>query len=590
MLEWRLYRVGLLLALAAAAVLMFSVISTPQPLRSDVATETFDGGHAAILDHKLLAVARNRLPGSRDDARAARFVAAQFRAIRRGSVSVQSFTSSFDGHDLQMRNVSFVLPGHSDRRIVIVAPRDCGRGPCAASSGAATGALLELADEFDRAQHVKTLVFVSTDGSVVGAAGAKVLAGQLRLAPAEAVIVLSQPGSALRRRPFVVPWSDGPQSASIQLLESARAAVGSQVAGDPLSLSTFSSLIHLAIPSGLEEQAVLIDRGIDAIGISSAGDNPLPRSEDGLGSLDVTALGGFGRAAQSLVFALDGLSVPLEHGPDAYLPLAGKLIPGWAIALLAIALLAPVGMVSIDGLIGAARAGEPVSRPVLWALAKSIPFLSVLALAYLMSLVGLIPRPAYPFDPGTHTPGVGGGLVLLALTAAFALVVVAIRPLAPPTVAAQALTPAIGLVIFGATAAIWAGNPYLALLLVPTAHLWLAAALPELRGIVIPALFALLLGLALPVVAVVTLGSSLGVGLEVPWQLVLMCTGGHFGLLLLVPLCILGGCLVAIVELTIGRRPGEAPSRPVASRRLGRHAGPGALGGPPSASVPGHKF
>ena len=62
------------------------------------------------------------------------------------------------------------------------------------------------------------------------------------------------------------------------------------------------------MPSGLQEQAVLIERGIDAIGISSAGDRPLSESEDGLASLDPDALGGFGRAALSLVFALDDAS------------------------------------------------------------------------------------------------------------------------------------------------------------------------------------------------------------------------------------------------------------------------------------------
>ena len=55
------------------------------------------------------------------------------------------------------------------------------------------------------------------------------------------------------------------------------------------------------------------------------------------------------------------------------------------------------------------------------------------------------------------------------------------RSLVPPPAADEALAPAIGLVIFVATVAIWLVNPYLALLLVPTAHLWLAAAVPELR-------------------------------------------------------------------------------------------------------------
>jgi hypothetical protein len=588
MLEPRLYRVGLLLALAAAVVLMFSVVSRPPPLRSDVAADAFDGGQAAAVDRQLLALAPDRKPGSKGDAAAAKFVAERFRAIQGGSVSRQHFSGSFDGQDVEMQNVSLVLPGLSDRRIVVVAPRDCDGGPCAVSSGAATAALLQLASNFDGARHSKTLQFVSTDGSVAGAAGAKLLAGQLQDASAEAVVVISQPGSGLGRRPFVVPWSAGPQSASMQLVQSARAAVGSELGGDPLSLRTFSSLLHLAIPSGLMEQGVLIEGGADAIGISSAGDRPLPPSQDGLGSLDPEALGGFGRASLSLIFALDSLPNPLQHGPHAYLPLAGKLLPGWALALLAAALLVPVGLVSIDGLARASRANEPVLRTLLWALGRSIPFLAVLVLAYAMSLFGLIARPAFPFDPQSNSFGVGPALAMAALAAAFVSAVVATRQLSSPA-AEEALTPAIGLVIFVSIAIVWLVNPYLALLLVPTAHLWLAAALRELRAQFALMLVALVLGMVVPLLAIGYLGSALGVGWAVPWQLVLMFTGGHFGLPLAIALCALGGCLIAIVELATRDRvsgPRERPSPPP----LGRHAGPGSLGGPPSGAVPGHKF
>jgi hypothetical protein len=425
---------------------------------------------------------------------------------------------------------------------------------------------------------------------VAGAAGAKLLAGELAQVPPEAVVVLSQPGSGLGRRPFVVPWSAGPQSASIQLVESARAAVAAEFGGDPLALGTFSSLFHLAIPDGLQEQAVLIEHGIDAIGISSAGDRPLPPSRDRIASLDPVALGGFGRAALSAVFALDRLPQPLEHGPSAYLPLAGKLIPGWALALLAVALLMPIGIVSIDGLAAASRGREPVLRTLLWTLGRSIPFLAVLVLAALLSVIGLIARPAFPVDPQHHSLGIGAAVVLLALIAAFVLSVVATRSLGPPGAAHEALTPAVGVVIFCAAGLIWLANPYLALLLVPTAHLWLAAALPELRAAIVPALLALLLGLVMPLVAIVYLGASLGVGWAVPWQLLLMFTGGHFGLPQSFAVCALGGCLIAIVELTLGRRARVPRERPAVGPRIGRHAGPGALGGPPSAAVPGHKF
>ncbi len=587
MLELRLYRLGLLAALAAAIVLMFSVVSRPEPLRSDVAADAFDGGRAAAIDRQLLELAPSREPGSDGGSAAADFVAERLRAIQGGAVSEQSFSAEFDGSEVQMRNVTLVLPGLTDDSIVIMAPRDCDGGTCAVSSGAATGALLELASNFDGAPHTKTLVFASTDGSTAGAAGAKVLADSMRESPPEAMIVLSQPGSGLGRKPFVVPWSSGPQSASIQLLESARAAVSSELGGSALELRTFPSLFGLAVPSGLQEQAVLIERGLGAIGISSAGDRPLSESDDSLDSLDPGALAGFGRATLSLVFALDAAPEPPDQGPDAYLPLAGKLLPGWALGLLAIALLVPLGLVSVDGLARASRGGEPVARSLLWALGRSVPLLAVLLLAYLFSLLGLVPGPPFPFDPQSHPFGIGPALALVALAAAFVAALVAGQRLgpAPP---GDALTPAIGLVIFASCTAVWLVNPYLALLLVPSAHLWLAAATPELRRQVVPAALVAALGLVVPVVAIGYLGASLGVGWEVPWQMLLMVTGGQIGLPLALALSLFGGCLIAIVEL-IARRPALGAQGPV-GRPAGAHAGPGSLGGPPSRPVPGHKF
>jgi hypothetical protein len=591
MLELRLYRFGLLLALAAAVVLMFSVVSRPEPLRSDVAADAFDDSSAAGLARRLVELAPHRQPGSGGDLAAASFVEKRFSAIQGGSVSVQRFNGSFDGDDVGMRNVSLLLPGLSDRSIVVVAPRDCGNdGPCAASSGAATAALLELASTFDGAPHQKTLLFVSTDGSTAGAAGAKVLGDQLADEPPEAVVVLSQPGSRLQRHPFVVPWSTGPQSTSIQLIETARAAVSSELdSGDPLELRPFSSLFRLAVPSGLLEQGVLIDRGSDAIGLSAPGDRPLPASEDGLGSLSIATLGAFGRSALTVVFALDRLPEPLVHGPDAYMPLAGKLIPGWALALLAIALLVPIGLVSVDGLARASRAREPVLPTLLWTLGRALPWLAVLVLAQLLSAVGLIARPSFPFDPHSHPFGIGPAFALLALLAAFVGAIVVTRTMRPPGGAEESIAPSIGLLIFVSLVAVWLINPFLALILVPTAHLWLAAALPELRRQPVLVAVPLLLGLLLPLVAVVYLASALGVGWGVLWQLVLVFTGGQIGIVQATAVSLLGGCLIAIADLAVTRRA-PPPARHLGPRPGGRHRGPGALGGPPSTAVRGHKF
>jgi hypothetical protein len=574
----RLYRVAALLSVVAAIVLMFSVVSRPESLHSETAPDAFSGDEAALLTRQLLRIAPDRAPGGPGDRRAADYVANSFRAIEGGQVVEQRFGAEFDGNHVDLRNVTLLLPGISSQRIVIAAPRDCSAGPCAASSAAATGALLELAAAFDGARHHKSLVFVSLDGSAAGAEGARQLAGALHDEPAEAVLVISQAGSRELRAPHVVPWSSGPQSTSIQLIESAKDAVEAELSGGAtLRLGTVQSLLRLAIPVGLGDQAPLIEDGADAIAVSAAGDRPLPESEDGLGQLSVQTLEGVGRATLSLTFALDESEDGLIHGPDAFVPLAGKLIPGWSLALLALTLLLPIGVVSFDALARASRHREPVLVALGWVLSRVIPFAVAMLLAYGLALVGLIPKPAFPFNPDRETLDPSGVIALLLLLGAFIAALRFDRLFGPPDNAAEALAPAIGLTIFVATLGVWLANPYLALLLVPTAHLWFVGSL--LRGQLGPAIAIAAAGLVLPLLAIVYVAVQLGSGISAPWQLLLMFTGRHFGPLAAVPLCLLGGCLLAMLTVA-ATRPG-APSRrhPALRQSVLTQAGGSRLGG-----------
>ena len=583
MLEPRLYRAPLLIGLAAAVVLMFSVVSRPEPVRTSTAPDAFDSSSAASSARELLRLAPSREPGSPGDMAAAEFVRERFEAIAGGQVTRQSFDGRFEGEDVSLANVTLVLPGLSSRRIVIAAPRDCAEGSCPVSSAASTGALLGLASSFDGARHRKTLVFVSLDGSAAGAAGAEELGRALDDEPADAVIVVTQPAAANREEPLVVPWSSGPQSTSVQLTESAEAAVEGELRTESgLRTPTFESLRRLAIPTGLTDQAPLIAEGADAIAITAGGERPLRGDEDTLANFSPSTLGSIGRAALSLALALDAQQPALEHGPEAYVPLAGKLIPGWALSLLALTLLIPIGIVSIDALARSKRHGEPIGPALAWISIRTVPFVIAMLLAYAMALVGLMPEPAFPFDPDRHRLDLAALLSLLALAVAF-LGGLRLTGLVPLTDAAdQALVPAIGLALFAAGLGVWLANPFLALLLVPTVHLWLGAALLRGRPGVVAAVAAA--GLVVPCLALISLATQLDVGLSAPWELVLMFTGRHFGPLAVVPLCLLGGCLLALLSVAASR-----PGRPVVVRPGGRvrgplsYAGPGSLGGTESA-------
>jgi hypothetical protein len=578
MLEPRLYRATLILGVAAAIVLMFSVASRPEALRTETAADAFDGEAAAGLARQIVQLAPQRAPGSVGDGAVADLVAARFAAIEGGQTTEQRFEGRFDGEEVDLRNVIFVRPGSAGGRIVLAASRDCAEGTCAASSAAATATLVGLAETFGGARHRKTLVFASLDGSAAGAAGASELGEALEEERAKAVIVISQPGAARLRRPLVIPWSSGPQSTSIQLIESAKQAVETELPGaGTLRLGTVQSLLRLAIPTGLGDQAPLVESGADAIAISSAGERPLPPSEDTPAALSTDSLTGTGRAILSLTLALDAHDGDLEHGPDAYIPLAGKLIPGWTLALLAAALLVPIGLISIDALLRSARHREPALAGLGWALSRVMPFAFAILVAYLLALLGLMPDPAFPFDPRRHTLDLEAVLVLALLAAVFAAGLRLLRLLPAPEHADWAVPASIGLILFLASVGLWLANPYLALLLVPTVHLWFFATL--LRGRLAAALALSAAGLVIPLALLIHLAATLGVGISAPWELLLMFTGQHFGVLAALPLCLLGGCLVAILSNARGRPLGGAEAR---LRGLG-YAGPGSLGGTQSA-------
>jgi hypothetical protein len=552
--------VALLPSIAAVIITMFSLVSRPEPLRSGLPTGEFDLAAAASLDRSLLEAAPEREPGSIGDEAAARFVEERFRRIVGGQISLHRFGGTFEGEDVDLENLILALPGVSSRRIVVVAPRDCASGPCAASSGAATATLLALAEGFNAASHEKTLVFVSTDGSAAGAAGARALAEALRGQALDGVIVVSQPGATREAGPYVVASSSGAQSTSDQLFRSAKAAVAEEAGQSVEEPGTLAGLLGLAAPSGLGEQAALIEEGLDAVAISAAGERPLEPAEDSRFSQDT--MDRFGRATLSLIQTLDTAEEPLVHGPTSYIRLGGKLIPGWALAMLALTLLLPVGLLSIDGLARASRGGRRAAGAIAWVLRGALPFVGVLVLVYLLALIGPVPRPDFPYDPGRFALGLGGAAALLLLGAAFVAAVCVLRPLRPPLPLRGAVAPALGLVLFGSAVGEWLVNPYLALLLVPTVHLWLFAALPELRGGVAARALLATLGLLAPVAALAYLAARLGVGLGLPWQLVLMVTGGQIGLIPALLACLLGACGLGLVAALAAEVQDGQPAPP----------------------------
>jgi Peptidase family M28 len=344
MIDFRLYRVAWLPALAAFVVLMFSLEGVPEPIEPQVAPTAFDADRAEINTRQILNAASERQPGGEGDATVAEEVMSRFEEITAGNTASQNFTESIDGEDADLTNVILTLPGETDRTILVMAARDSASGPGAASSVAATAALVELAEVLGATEHAKTIVLVSTDAGSEGAAGAREFIGAYPDRDLiEAAIVLAQPGAAEPSKPHVLRDSTDDTSTNAQLVSIAEQAVSDQADRPPGDRGTFADLARLAMPSAAGDQSVLIAEGLDTVAFSSAGEAPLPPDTDGPDDLDPEVLAEFGSAALGTVLVLDQATTPLDHGPDTYVGFSGSLIPGWAIAVLALGVAAVTG-------------------------------------------------------------------------------------------------------------------------------------------------------------------------------------------------------------------------------------------------------
>jgi hypothetical protein len=559
----RLYRAAFAPSLVALVLLLFSLQGQPGPLPSVVASAEFDQDAAAKLDRRIVDAAPARTPGSDGDAAIAAMVERRFANVREGQVAEQRFDGSFEGEDVQLRNVILTLPGESPHSVVVLASRDSASGPGAASSAAATATLLELVDKLRTARHTKTLVFVSTDGGSDGATGAREFAEHFpQRGLIDGAVVLWQPGAASPTEPSLLDTSDGPQSASAQLVRTAEQALTDQTGRRPRLEGLFGELAGLALPSGLGEQAVLIQHDIDAVGISSAGERPLPVAADQSDDVSDATLGDFGRTALLLVATLDGAASPPEHGPGAYLNLAGNLVPGWTLALLALTLLLPAALTAFDALMHAVRRRARVGWALAWTASRALPLVVAVLLLYLLAVTGIVARPTFPFDPNRFEVGAGQIIAMtflgIVIVAGYYVIGGWRVPAAMPT---ELAAPALGLVSALAVLLAWLTNPYLALLLVPMAHVWVLT-LRRAGTLAWPLLLGAIAVSLLPLVAAVAhVADRLDLGSGAPWQLLLMVADGQARLGPVLALCLLLGCAVGLVAVALRSLPAEPRGR-----------------------------
>ena len=232
------------------------------------------------------------------------------------------------------------------------------------------------------------------------------------------------------------------------------------------------------------------------------------------------------------------------------------MIPGWVLALLALTLLVPPALpVAIE--LARAQRHDGTARPALgwaseWALIGLLPVIAV----YVLGLIGLIPRPEVPYDPGRFEVGVTEVLALLVLAgvALGAWWALGLRR-APARPGPATLGAAAGALCIAACITCWLVNPFLALALAPLAHV---VVVHGARGrwagaLAIPvALIA-----ALPLAATVLhVAGALDWGAGTPWQLTVLVAGGTPGFVASISVAVAVVAVLAVVGAAW--RPGGA--------------------------------
>jgi len=623
-LNGRIYRAAWAPLLFALAIAGFSLTGRAAPLVSNLAPDAFEGARAFASLQGLAKRFPDRGPGSAGDEGTAAETVRDLRRLGGAgaggyAVTAHRFEAQTIDGERTLTDVVARRPGTTgERPIVVMAHRDAaGRGAAAELGG--TAVLLELARVLAAGETKRTIVLVSTSGGSGGDAGAAQFAEHAREwlgagagaeaggaggSPIDAAIVLGDTAGARLRAPYVGAFSDGAGSADGTLVSTVDAALAAQAGLPAESPGGWEQAAHLIFPLTAGEQGPLDAAGMPAVVIGADGERGTPADEP----VSEARLEGFGRAALSAVYALDG-GPDIGGGSETGLSIRHKAIPGWALRLVAAALLLPALAVLGDGLARARRRRERVGRWVAWTLACAAPFLLCALFVVALGRLGAIaaPRPpvspeALGFDGAAKEEAAAAAMVLLlGCMARPALMRRLGLPRGPNDEDAAAAGP---LLVTGALAAVvWVVAPLTSLLLLVGLHVWLLFASP-LRpsagrgGRVSPAALVLVAIGAVPVAALAAVYAAqlqLGWGAAAHTALELLA-GGRIGIAGAALWSVGFGCLAAILAVALAAEApapaGAGPGGPdeggsgdekITIRGPGSYAGPGSLGGTESA-------
>jgi hypothetical protein len=562
LVNWSLYRIGWVVVLLPALIVLVGA-HTPRTLPSAALPETFDGASALSYTSQLIATAPDRGPGTPGDARAAAWVAQQLRLTGISDVQTDRFTArDASGRRIQLENVVAIEPGASRDAILLMAHHDAqSPGPSADDDGSGVGALIELARTLVGTTAGKTVILASTDGSLAGSAGARRLASHL---PAGyhvgAVIALDAIG---RRGPFRLRIdSDTVRQPAAGLVHGLRSALTGHGLPDVRVPSLGRQAAGLLAPLGLGEQAPFIGRGIPAITLD--GSHPgMPAGQDQLSALLPGRIGKVGNAVQSLVLAYEA-GPAFESPASSYLLSSDRVIRGWTLQLLLLALVVPAVLPLLDLVARGTRRSIPLGaamRDLGRRLAAPLTALAVLRIA---GLIGAVPDLHSPPFPGAASAGVSLWVPGIAIAAAIVAWRVSRRPVAQVDVREPAAAGVAGYLaaLFGALVAAGLallGNPYALVLALPALHLWLV--LPALaRFGVVARLGVVAVGWVGPALLVAALAGPVALGSTAPMWIVRLLAVGALPLGVVLSLAVLFASTSQLVAIVSGRYASDSTS------------------------------
>ena len=529
----RLYRGTWLLVGLPLLVLAFSV-ARPAALQPPGLPAAFDRDAAAALANDLSLHYPLRTPGSTGSAGAARWFADQLKPYG-FAMRTEAFTADVPGEGRKrFRNLVARKAGLSQRTIVVMAHRDdTGTGPGANDNASGTAALIELARTYApaggqaRITLPYSLLFLSTDGAGDGSIGAAEFAAH---APERQNVigVVNLDAIAGKGRPRLLLAGDTARSPSAGLVQTIRIELARELGLEPGRDSAARQLLDFAFPFSLYEQAPFVARGVPAVTVTTGADRPASGFGDTPERMSLPRLGQVGRATQNTLDALEQ-GVALPPGPSSYIYLGSRIIRGWAIEIVLVAMLLPYLAATVDLFARCRRRRIRVS-PALRSYRSRLGFwLWCGALFGLFSVLGVWPdgAPRPPSLESIRWPATG--LIVLGVLAALGWLVsrerlLPRRPVRPEEELAGHAAALLALGVVGLL--VVATNPFALIFLLPCLHIWLW--LPQVRASPVWTRIAvLLLGFAGPALLLWDFAHRYGLGFDAPWYIAWLFALGY---------------------------------------------------------------